>query len=130
MTLDFEVIKQLTRLQGAVEGVLDSIRTVKAGGRPLSAASNQLDALIGRVRDVLAAADPQLASEFDNVVTRANRTMWGADASASALLGWLKGLSAAEEIEAQRSANAEAYAEAKLREERSVGFSAGDQRSG
>jgi hypothetical protein len=126
MTLSLGQIQHLIRLQATAEGLLGSVRafTGRQGNQPLRAASKQIEALIENVREVLAEADPALAEQFDREVAGQSEGFMGADARASALVGWLKGVTTAEQLEAQMRANAEAYAEAKVKEERGVGFRA------
>lgn len=124
MALSLEQTKHLIRLQTTAEELLGSVRAWKGGNvSPLRAASDQIDALISSVRDVLLASeDRQLADQFEREVAGESSGFHGADARASALVGWLKGVTQAESFEAQMAANAKAYAEAKVRAERGVGF--------
>jgi len=82
----------------------------------------QLDALHAQVLASLKNADPSLAAEFAKIV-RTDGGMFTAEAQAAALVGWKKGVVAAELFEAKMKAEAEAYAEARVKEERRVGFS-------
>jgi hypothetical protein len=63
-----------------------------------------------------------LHSDFFDQETKPEYPSFVARSSIAVLLGFLRGCLAEAEIEAQRDANAHAYAEQKLREERGVGF--------
>ena len=125
MPLTLEQTKHLIRLQMTAEELLASVRAHSGPNlSPLRALGGQLNAVIVSVREELEGVDPSLAARFDREVGGQFEDVYGAEAKASALVGWLKGLTTAEQVEAQIAKNAEAYAEARIREERGVGFKA------
>lgn len=83
----------------------------------------QLDALIADVREFLKRASPlHMAREFDAIVGERTSTTQ-VEAQAVAVFGWLKGATDAEAWEAGVKAQAEAYAQERIRKERRTGFS-------
>lgn len=128
MTLAWEQTKQLMRMQGVAEELLFAARNASAGGgrpggtTPLEAVRAQIGAVVEQVRRVLEASDPALTEEFTEVLTSSSG-VYGAEAQAAALFGWLKGVVAAESFEARIKEDARAYAEERVRQERPVGFS-------
>jgi len=128
MALSLEATKHLIRLQATADALVQSARSAKGGSlQPLRAVGRQLEALAESIRDVLKAEDPDLARQFDQEVGGEVATPHAADAAASAIAGWLRGVVAAEQVEAQLAANAKAYAEEKVRAERGVGFRAPEE---
>jgi hypothetical protein len=123
MALSLPALKQVMRIQGSADELL---RAAKAGdsGADLRPVAASLDRLCDETSALLREEDSALADEFERVVREpGHQTAWRqAEALGSNLVGWLNGLTAAERFEAEVNKNAEAYAEARLRQERPVGF--------
>jgi hypothetical protein len=82
------------------------------------------DQLRGVIEEVaLAVEGTSLAEEFARIIPREQQIFWrDVDPRASALVGWLRGAVQAESFQMRVDAEARAYAEARIREERRVGF--------
>lgn len=117
----------LIRLQGAAEELQASARRIgdSRGYVQLTHIGRQLSEVIERVRGVVG-GDERLSTEFAELFEDERDEMFWRDVEprASALVGWLRGAVAAESFQARLDAEARAYAEARVRAERGIGFRA------
>jgi PAS domain-containing protein len=125
MPLNWEQTKALMRYCGMAEELVEStsqIRSIQSA----NAIDGRVVAVGEEVLRILLDADPEMAREFNAVVMEGSGMGVRAVPRAAALLGWLKGAIESETWEARLRAEAEALAEARLREERGVGFGHGN----
>jgi hypothetical protein len=120
-----EQLAAVIRLEGAANEVLVSARAVE--GREhvrLATIGETLSAVIQGIRSAIAGVEP-LETEFAALVPNELPIFWrNVEPRASAVVGWLRGVIAAESLQARIEAEARAYAEARVRSERQVGFTA------
>lgn len=123
MALDTPTLKALIRLQSTAEGLLDAAGKA-AGNHEKQAVRDRLGLLANEIAEVLRGADAQLAEELARVFDPRpeEHTRHSVQADAAALAGWLRGVIAAETQEVRMKVEAEAYAAARIKEERGVGF--------
>jgi len=129
MPLSPDDLKQLIRMKGIADELLTSIRSGPPGaGTHLfgaDALAQAIGAVIDQVTEMLDESDAtELAEEFREAVLNPESAPVRVHASAAALAGWLAGTIAAESFEQRLQAEASAYAEARVREERKTGFQA------
>jgi hypothetical protein len=104
----------------------DSARALQKGdGRnhvQLTHVGKQLNALLGEMRAQLRGAEPEEA-EFSRLFPHEEKIFWrDAEPRASALAGWIRGAVDAAILSVRIEAEARAYAEQRLKEERGIGF--------
>jgi hypothetical protein len=112
---DWELTKALIRYKGVADSLL-------AGGDGLGMYGHVM-ALINTTSERLTEASrPDLADDFNRVVRHVSKDYRLARTICSALAGWLQGAIDAENLEVRIQAEAAAYAEARVRAERPIGF--------
>lgn len=138
VALEWQHTKRLMRLQGMAEELLAATQRVK-GAPKLNSVSGRISDVVEQVKDMLRDVDPQLAREFEREIAPDpfRRGLVAAvagagpaaavEAQAAALVGWLRGVVEAETFEGKMREEARAYAEARVREERPVGFGTGER---
>jgi hypothetical protein len=122
-------LASLIRFQAAAEQLQTSARAVTERDHTrLDHIGRQLLALIREIGS-LVPQDERLAAEFARlfaVPEQAPAIFWrDVEPKASALAGWLRGAIDAGAFQARIDAEAQAYAEARLRAERPLGFGGG-----
>ena len=125
MALTWEQTKALIRAKAVADELMTAARRAsdRSSVQRSAAAGRNIDALVEQVRGVLAQADtPDLVGEFDAMLAGAEGGASAVEARAAAVLGWLEGVVEAESFEMRLREEAAAYAEARVRAERPVGF--------
>src|SRR6266511_3555558 len=119
MPLTAAQLAALIRLQETAEEVLASARAVEGRSHTqLGAVGEQLQGLVTEVARVIA-DDADLSAEFGRVVPVEEEIFWrDVEPRASALVGWLRGAVQAETLQMRIVAEAQAYADARVRAER------------
>ena len=124
MALTSDQVSVLVRLQHAAEGVRDSARAVASaqGHAQLGHVGEQVKTLIDQVRVLLKGVEPE-GAEFEALFPQEGSVFWrDAEPRASAFAGWLRGAVEASVLTARIEAEARAYAAARVKDERSIGF--------
>lgn len=124
MPLSQDTLAVIIRLEGAAAEVQASARAVSGRDHTqLTHVGDQLRGLIDQVRGAISNHE-DLSGEFERLFAEEReRIFWrDVDPRASALVGWLRGVVAAESFQARLEAEARAYAEERVKAERKVGF--------
>jgi hypothetical protein len=99
VSLTWGEIKRLVRLQAVAEQLAVIARENQDAQLSRGPGGSLLDELIDETREVLKAADEDLAEEFERIVGESTDTWLSLAVRASVLAGWLDGTVAAETLE-------------------------------
>jgi hypothetical protein len=126
VALSWAKTKALIRLQGVAEELAQVAIHANSPAAAI-AVNDRLLSVIDEVATTIA-ADKRLGAEFTTIVVRGTPRRSGPQVvaeiipTAAALVGWLKGAIGAETWETRVRAEATALADARMREERNIGF--------
>jgi hypothetical protein len=125
MALTPEQLSAVIRLQAAADQIQQSARRITdRDHHQLGAIGRQLQTILGQVAEAVR-DDQALSAELTALIPTEDEIFWrNVEPQASALMGWLAGVITAETFQIRLEAEARAYAEARVRAERPIGFGA------